>query len=224
MLLQVPHDALIIVVQTTVLMSTVILPQMRNPLKSINTIPCLGSHFFCLRTKVWSTYIGEPLDAASILSIAWYSAKMAFPSRMSHQTLKSDFLNWSHVVSTSRRSLVVTHKLPLLWTGGIQGDPMFETYHQMALQGIIPNPVLTQVLHFPLCLHFCLGSHAMRHAIGSLDSLPSAFYLHLQKTAVLSLNLNNLSYCLRNYPAFQLPIAICIFWQVKYMFYAYIQG
>lgn len=137
---------------------------------------------------------------------------MAFPSRMSRQTLKSDFLNWSHVVSTSRRSLVGTTDSSLLWTGGLQGDPMFETYHQMALQGIIPNPVLTQVLHFPLCLHVCLGPHAMPLKGGILDSLPSAFYLHLQKTAVLLLNLNNLSYCLRNYPAFQFPIAICIFW------------
>lgn len=63
-------------------LSTLILPEIRHPLKSISSSPCLLriSPFSISGPRSGGTYIGRPLDAASILSIAQCSAERAsFP-------------------------------------------------------------------------------------------------------------------------------------------------
>lgn len=61
---------------------TPILPEIRHPLKSISSSPCLFriSLFSISGPRSGGTYIGRPLDAASILFIVQYSAKKSsFP-------------------------------------------------------------------------------------------------------------------------------------------------
>lgn len=75
------------------------------------------------------------------------------------------------------------------WAGGIWEGSVFETYHQMTLWDITPRPSPYPNPVFPLCLHFCLGLHAVASKSWILGSFHSPSYFHLQKTGVLLLNL-----------------------------------
>lgn len=139
--------------------------------------------FSTLGPRSGGTYIGRPLDAASILSIAQYSSKMTFPSRM--RVIR----HWS---LPSQIGTIWLPPLGMTWflssTSPYLAQEKFKEVQ--FLRFIIKCPcrvlsqdlVLTRFLCFPLYLHFSLGPHAVPLNKWILDSLHSPFYLHPQNT------------------------------------------
>lgn len=106
----------------------------------------------------------------------------------SHQTLKSVFSNWRHLVSTSRNSLVAIFRLFLIL--GRRNLRRFSFWdHQMIFYGTILRPSPYPNALFPPYLHFCLGPHAVPLKSWILGSFHSSLFLHPWKTRILLLNL-----------------------------------
>lgn len=144
----------------------------------------------------------------------------------SHQTLKSVFSNWRHLVSTPRNSLVAIFRLFLIL--GRRNLRRFSFWdHQMIFYGIIQDLVLTLMLCF---LHACISALDLMQCpwrVGFLAVFILRFSFTPEKLEFyFSTWFWQLDPChlLRNCSAFHLLIIIWISWWLKYMFYAHIQS